>query len=59
MDTVDVMIGNAGAHVDAPGKLDAAILRTQAKAALTGLGWRPAIAHDAVAVAAEDQHEPT
>jgi hypothetical protein len=32
---------NPGAHVGAPSKLDAAILRTQAKAALTGLGWNP------------------
>jgi Holliday junction resolvasome RuvABC DNA-binding subunit len=36
-------------------KLDAAILRTQAKAALTGLGWKPAIAHAAVAAAAAAQ----
>lgn len=34
-------------------RLDAAILRTQARAALIGLGWKPAIAHAAVdAVAA-------
>jgi len=33
-------------------RLDAAILRTQAKAALIGLGWNPAIAHAAVAAAA-------
>jgi Holliday junction resolvasome RuvABC DNA-binding subunit len=33
-------------------KLDAAILRTQAKTALTGLGWKPAIAHAAVTAAA-------
>jgi hypothetical protein len=52
VDVAGVPIANAGAHVDAPGKLDAAILRTQAKAALTGLGWRPAIAHAAVAAAA-------
>jgi hypothetical protein len=38
-----------GAHVDAAGKLDGAIIRTQAKAALIGLGWKPAIAHAAVA----------
>jgi hypothetical protein len=31
-----------------PSKLDAATLRTQAKAALTGLGWKPAIAHAAM-----------
>ena len=36
-------------------KLDAAILRRQAKAALTGLGWKPAIAHAAVAAAAAAQ----
>jgi len=36
-------------------RLDAANLRTQAKAALTGLGWKPAIAHAAVAAAAEAQ----
>jgi hypothetical protein len=35
-------------------KLDAAILRTQAKAALTGLGWKPAIAHAAVTAAAAE-----
>jgi hypothetical protein len=29
-------------------KLDAAILCTQARAALTGLGWKPAIARTAV-----------
>jgi hypothetical protein len=32
-------------------KLDAAVLRAQAKAALTGLGWKPAIANAAVAAA--------
>jgi hypothetical protein len=52
-----------GAHVGAPGarssapaseesktvsRLDAAILCTQARAALTGLGWKPAIAREAV-----------
>jgi hypothetical protein len=56
-----------GAHVGAPGarssapvgaeirtasKLDAAILCTQARAALTGLGWKPAIARAAVDAAA-------
>ncbi|HEX2685604.1 MAG TPA: HNH endonuclease, partial [Kofleriaceae bacterium] len=45
-------IANLGVHVSAPSKLNAAILRTQAKAALTGLGWKPAIAHAAVAAAA-------
>jgi len=56
-----------GAHVDgvyagAPGyarasdtsKIDTAILRTQAKAALIGLGWKPGIAAAAVAAAAAD-----
>lgn len=38
-------------------RLDAAILRTQAKAALTGLGWKPAIARAAVAAAAAAQGE--
>ena len=41
-----------GAHASVASKLDVAILHTQAKAALTGLGWKPAIAHAAVAVAA-------
>lgn len=40
---------------NAPSKLDTAILHTQAKAALTGLGWKPAIAHAAVAAAAAAQ----
>ena len=40
------------AHVDAASKLDAAIVRTEAKAALVGLGWKPTIAHAAVAAAA-------
>jgi hypothetical protein len=39
------------AHVGGVAKLDAAILRTQAKAALTSLGWKPAVAHAAVAAA--------
>jgi Holliday junction resolvasome RuvABC DNA-binding subunit len=29
-------------------RFDAAILHTQARSALTGLGWKPAIAHAAV-----------
>jgi hypothetical protein len=37
-----------GAHADAAGKLDGTIIRTQAKAALISLGWKPAIAHAAV-----------
>jgi hypothetical protein len=36
-------------------RLDAAILCAQAKTALTGLGWKPAIAHAAVAAAAASQ----
>jgi hypothetical protein len=46
-----VPIIDARAHVGAASRLDAAILRTQAKAALTGLGWKPAIANAAVAAA--------
>jgi Holliday junction resolvasome RuvABC DNA-binding subunit len=38
--------------VGAPAKLDVAIVRTQAKQALAGLGWKPAIANPAVAAAA-------
>jgi hypothetical protein len=45
----------ATAHVGAVSELDAAIVRTQAKAALTGLGWKPAIAAAAVAAAAAAQ----
>jgi predicted nucleic acid-binding protein len=52
----DVISGaSASAHVGATSDLDAAILRTQAKAALTGLGWKPAIADAAVAAAAAAQ----
>ena len=64
---------NIGAHVDAPGpgpkatsgtesqvtKLDAAILRTQVRAALTGPGWKPAIAHAAVDAAMAAQGAET
>ena len=39
------------AHVGAPTKLDAMIIRTQAKEALIGLGWKPAIAQTAVSAA--------
>jgi hypothetical protein len=61
---------DTGAHVDALGarpkaalgteskavtKLDTAILRTQARAALTALGWKPAIARAAVDAAAAAQ----
>jgi hypothetical protein len=48
--TTPIAVAGGGAAVTS--KLDAAILRTQAKAALTGLGWKPAIAHAAVAAAA-------
>jgi Holliday junction resolvasome RuvABC DNA-binding subunit len=41
------------AHVGTPTKLDAAILGTQAKEALVGLGWKPAMAQAASAAAAE------
>ena len=52
----EVMSGaRATAHVGAASELDAAIVRTQAKAALTGLGWKPAIAAAAVAAAAAAQ----
>ncbi|HMG20760.1 MAG TPA: hypothetical protein VK607_05565 [Kofleriaceae bacterium] len=40
------------AHVGTASRLTATILRTQAKAALTGLGWKPAIANAAVSAAA-------
>jgi hypothetical protein len=57
-----VQCSGAGAHVgvvqvgrmgdeQALSKLDVAVRCTQAKAALTGLGWRPAVAHAAVAAA--------
>jgi len=48
-------VTKAGAHVGAARTLDAAILHTQAKAALTWLGWKPAIARAAVAAAAAVQ----
>ncbi len=44
-------VANHNAHVGAPMKLDAAILGTQAKEALVGLGWKPAIAQAASAAA--------
>jgi hypothetical protein len=40
-----------GSHFSAASRLDGAIVRTQAKAALIGLGWKPAIAQAAVAAA--------
>jgi len=48
-------IPDAGAHVGAASRLDLAILRAQAKEALTGLGWTPAIARAAVSAAAAAQ----
>jgi hypothetical protein len=44
-------VASRNAHVGAPVKLDAAIFSTQAKEALVGLGWKPAIASAAVAAA--------
>jgi len=44
----------AHCHADEACKLDVAIVRTQAKAALIGLGWKPAIAAAAVSAAAAD-----
>ena len=44
-------VANRNAHVGAPMKLDAAIFCTQAKEALVGLGWKPAIAQAASAAA--------
>jgi hypothetical protein len=61
------VVTEAGAHVGAPSsrptaagaeevsKLDAAVLRTQARAALIGLGWKPVIARAAVDAAAAAQ----
>jgi hypothetical protein len=48
-------VGDARACARGGSKLDAAIVRAQAKAALTGLGWKPAIAQAAVAGAVEVQ----
>ena len=45
-------VAGTGVPVGAASKLDVAIVRTQAKAALIGLGWKPAVAHAAVAEAA-------
>ena len=44
-------VANSNARVGAPAKLDSAIVRTQAKEALVGLGWKPAIAQAAVSAA--------
>lgn len=46
-------VDDASACARGMSKLDGAMLRAQAKAALTGLGWKPAIAHAAVVAAAE------
>jgi len=46
----------ASAHVGAT-KLDMAILQTQAKAALVGLGWKPAIARVAIAAAIAERDD--
>ena len=43
--------GRAHAHLDAPSRLDVAVLRVEARAALTQLGWKPAIAQAAVTAA--------
>jgi len=45
-------VARPGAYADAASKLDGAIVRAQAKAALIGLGWKSTIAHAAVAAAA-------
>ena len=42
---------SGSAHVGASRKLDTSILRMQAKAALTGLGWKPVIACSAITAA--------
>jgi Holliday junction resolvasome RuvABC DNA-binding subunit len=44
-------VADAGTHMGAHSKLNAAVLRTQSKEALVGLGWKPAIATAAVAAA--------
>ena len=44
-------VASTGTHVGAPSKLDTAVLRAQSKAALVGLGWKPAIADAAVGAA--------
>ena len=51
VDAQEGAVANSNAHVGAPTKLDSAIVRTQAKEALVGLGWKPAIAQAAVAAA--------
>ncbi|HEX7842145.1 MAG TPA: HNH endonuclease signature motif containing protein [Kofleriaceae bacterium] len=53
--TVATPAARPGAHVDATSKLDGVIVRTQATAALIGLGCKPAVAHAAVAAAVAAQ----
>lgn len=45
------VVTKRNAHVGASTKLDAAVMGTQSKAALVGLGWNPAIAQAAVSAA--------
>ena len=53
----EVILGaSASAHVGMGRELDDAIVRSEAKAALTGLGWKPTIAHAAVVAAAAAQN---
>jgi hypothetical protein len=51
------LVEGTSVRVSGACRLDAEILRTQAKTALTGLGWKPAIAHAAVAAAADAQRD--
>jgi hypothetical protein len=44
-------VAKGNAYVGAPAKPDTAMIRTQAKEALVGLGWKPAIANAGVAAA--------
>jgi hypothetical protein len=44
-------LGHRDMHADAPSKLDVVVVRTQAKEALIGLGWKSAIAQAAVVAA--------
>jgi hypothetical protein len=44
-------VAKGNGHVGASAKLDTVMIRTQAKEALVGLGWKPAIANAAVAAA--------
>jgi hypothetical protein len=47
-----ISIAGTSADQQEPAALDVAVQRTQAKEALVGLGWKPAIARTAVAAAA-------